>query len=91
MQVIKRNGSFVDYDPSKIKNAIEKANNEVSAKERATKAEVKEILSYIEGLGKKRLLVEDIQDIIEEKLMSYGHYELAKKYDLKFLSHKKRD
>lgn len=80
MQVIKRNGSFVDYDPSKIKNAIEKANNEVAAKERATKAEVKEILSYIEGLGKKRLLVEDIQDIIEEKLMSYGHYELAKKY-----------
>ncbi len=80
MQVIKRNGSFVDFDPSKIKNAIEKANKEVEEKERATKGEIKEILSYIEGLGKKRLLVEDIQDIIEEKLMMYGHYELAKKY-----------
>ncbi len=80
MQVIKRNGNFVDYDPSKIKAAIEKANNEVDGKERATNAEIKEILKYIEGLGKQRLLVEDIQDIIEEKLMSYGHYDLAKKY-----------
>ncbi len=80
MQVIKRNGSVVDYDPSKIKNAIAKANKEVDQSQRATDAQVKEILSHIQGLGKSRLLVEDIQDIIEEKLMSYGHYELAKKY-----------
>lgn len=80
MQVIKRNGTIVDYDPSKIKIAISKANAELSEKERATKQEIKTILDYIDGLKRPRLLVEDIQDIIEEKLMSFGHYELAKKY-----------
>ena len=80
MQVIKRNGNSVEYDPAKIKTAIEKANNEVEEKERASKEEIKEILSHIESLDRKRLLVEDIQDIIEEKLMSFGHYELARKY-----------
>ena len=80
MQVVKRNGNIVDYDISKIKVAIGKANQEVEEKERATNEEVQQILKYIEGLKKKRLLVEDIQDIIEEKLMSFGHYELAKKY-----------
>ena len=80
MQVIKRNGTIVDYDPSKIKIAIEKANVELDEKEQATKEEIKAILSYIDSLKKQRLLVEDIQDIIEEKLMSFGHYELAKKY-----------
>ena len=44
------------------------------------KEEVKEIINYIEELGKKRILVEDIQDIIEEKLMEVQKYELAKKY-----------
>lgn len=80
MQVIKRNGTIVDYDPSKIKIAIEKANAELETSAQASKEEIKAILSYIDGLKKPRLLVEDIQDIIEEKLMSFGHYELAKKY-----------
>ena len=80
MQVIKRNGTIVDYDPSKIRIAIEKANAELEVKEQASKEEIKAILAYIDGLKKQRLLVEDIQDIIEEKLMSFGHYELAKKY-----------
>ncbi len=80
MQVIKRNGSIVEYDPAKIKIAIEKANKEVLEKDKATKEEIKGILEHIESLKKKRLLVEDIQDIIEEKLMEYGHYDLAKKY-----------
>lgn len=80
MQVIKRNGSVVDYDPTKIKVAIEKANNEVKPKEKASKEDVQDILHYIESLDRKRLLVEDIQDIIEEKLMAQGHFDLAKKY-----------
>ena len=80
MQVIKRNGSIVDFDPSKIRVAIEKANKEVEEKDQATREQIREILAYIEKLGKKRLLVEDIQDIIEQKLMSFGHYDLAKKY-----------
>ena len=80
MQVIKRNGTIVDYDPSKIEIAIGKANEEVKPKERATKKEIKSILEYIENLKKERLLVEDNQDIIEEQLMSFKHYDLAKKY-----------
>lgn len=80
MKVIKRDGRAVDYDRAKIQVAIEKANQEVRPKERASKAEIKEIISYIESLEKKRMLVEDIQDIIEEKLMEINRYELAKRY-----------
>ena len=80
MKVIKRDGRAVDYDRAKIQIAIEKANKEVKASERASKENIKEIINYIEELNKKRMLVEDIQDIIEEKLMEEGKYELAKKY-----------
>lgn len=80
MKVIKRDGRAVDYDRQKIMIAINKANNEVIPEKRASKEEIKEIMQYIEALGKKRMLVEDIQDIIEQKLMELGKYELAKKY-----------
>ncbi len=80
MKVIKRDGRAVDYDRQKIKIAIEKANQEVSRKEKAGKEEINSIIEYIEELGKKRMLVEDIQDIIEEKLMEMEKFELAKKY-----------
>ena len=80
MKVVKRNGSIVDFDQSKIANAISKANNEVKGSQRATKKEIGEIIDYIKSLGKERMLVEDIQDIIEEKLMEFSHFELAKIY-----------
>ncbi len=80
MQVVKRDGKVVDFDQSKIKIAIEKANKEVKPKERATKEEINQIIDYVEEIDKKRILVEDIQDIIEEQLMSFGKYLLAKKY-----------
>ena len=80
MHVIKRDGKIVDFDRSKIRTAIEKANKEVKPKERASKEEINEIINYIEELDKKRILVEDIQDIIEEQLMSFGKYALSKKY-----------
>ena len=80
MKVIKRDGRVVDYDRTKISIAIEKANNEVFENKKATQDDIKKIMEYIEKLGKKRILVEDIQDIIEEKLMELGKYELAKKY-----------
>ena len=80
MKIVKRDGSIVDYDSSKIKTAIQKANNEVPRNQRATQEQIKEIIMYIEELQKSRILVEDIQDIIEEKLMSFGKYQLAKKY-----------
>ena len=80
MKVIKRDGRAVDYDRSKIAVAIEKANKEVRRSERATKKEIEEIIEYIQELNKKRMLVEDIQDIIEQKLMEIEKFELAKKY-----------
>jgi ribonucleoside-triphosphate reductase len=80
MKVIKRDGHSVDYDTEKIKKAIAGANREVPEEERATDAEIKKIIKHIEGLNKKRILVEDIQDIIEQKLMEMKHYELAKCY-----------
>ena len=80
MKIVKRDGHIVDYDPQKIRIAIGKANNEVRGKEKVSKEQIDEIIKYIEELNKKRILVEDIQDIIEEKLMSYGKYNLAKKY-----------
>ena len=80
MKVIKRDGRVVDYDKSKVATAIEKANTEVRRKEKASKEDIKTIIKYIEELEKKRMLVEDIQDVIEEKLMELGKYELAKKY-----------
>ena len=80
MKIVKRNGKIVDFDANKIKIAISKANREVEEKEQATDAEIEEILAYITGLKKKRLLVEDIQDIIEQRLMMLGHYALAKRY-----------
>ncbi len=80
MKIVKRDGHIVDYDPEKIRVAIGKANMEVRGREKATKEEIKEIITYIEELNKKRILVEDIQDIIEEKLMEFDKYQLAKKY-----------
>ena len=80
MKVIKRDGHMVDYCPEKIENAILKANKEVEEEDQASSVQIKNIIKYIERLGKKRILVEDIQDIIEMKLMAIGKYELAKKY-----------
>ena len=80
MKVIKRDGHMVDWCPEKVENAIMKANNEVEEEEQASPTQIKNIIKYIEKLGKKRILVEDIQDIIEMKLMAQGKYELAKKY-----------
>ncbi len=80
MKIIKRDGTIVDYDSEKIRVAIQKANNEVTRKEKISKEQIKEIIEYIEELNKPRILVEDIQDIIEEKLMEFGKYVLAKKY-----------
>ncbi len=80
MEVIKRDGKTVDFDREKISAAINKANAEVKPKERASKEDINEIIDYVESLDKKRILVEDIQDIIEEKLMELDKYSLAKKY-----------
>ena len=80
MKIIKRDGHIVDYSPDKIEEAIKKANLEVDDEEKVTDIQIRNIIKYIEGLKKKRMLVEDIQDIIEKRLMVLGKYALAKQY-----------
>jgi len=80
MIVIKRDGQEVNYNRSKIIVAIGKANEEVPEEERVSDEEIEEIVSYVETRKRKRILVEDIQDIIEQKLMALGKYDLAKRY-----------
>ena len=80
MKVIKRDGKSVDFDPEKIRIAIGKANAQVDEDEGASDTQIENIIKYIQKLNKKRILVEDIQDIIEEKLMSLRKFALAKEY-----------
>ena len=80
MKVIKRDGSTVDFDRSKIVIAIRKANDAVEEEERIAEEGIEEIVSYIESKKRKRFLVEDIQDIVEEKLMEAEKFALAKAY-----------
>ena len=80
MIVIKRDGQEVNYNRSKIIVAIGKANEEVPEEERISDQEIEEIVSYVETRKRKRILVEDIQDIIEQKLMALGKFDLAKRY-----------
>ena len=80
MKIIKRDGHIVDYIPEKIEIAINKANLEVPEEDRVTDIQINNIIKYIESLNKKRMLVEDIQDIIEIRLMALGKYKLAKTY-----------
>ncbi|MBQ7876499.1 MAG: anaerobic ribonucleoside-triphosphate reductase [Clostridia bacterium] len=80
MKVIKRDGSTVDFDRSKIAIAISKANNAVDEAYRITDEKIEEIVSSIEAMHRQRVLVEDIQDMVESSLMEAGKYELAKTY-----------
>ena len=80
MIIIKRDGREVNYDRSKIIVAISKANAEVPPEEKVSQEVIENIVNYIETRHRKRMLVEDIQDIIEQKLMAEGKYDLAKTY-----------
>lgn len=82
MKVIKRDGKVVNFDLSKIVNAITKANNEVEEAERLDPKAIKDIAVSISQVKRQRLLVEDIQDMVEEKIMALGKYVLAKTYIL---------
>ena len=79
-QVIKRNGKKVKFDKEKIINAIEKAFLEVDG-EVVDKShqKAKEIAEYIESQDKS-LSVEEIQDIVEDKLMASNRKDVARAY-----------
>ena len=80
MKVIKRDGASVDYDRSKIIIAIEKANAEVSEDDRLSRAEIDAIIDGIEAQKRQRILVEDIQDLVEQGLVERNKFQLAKTY-----------
>lgn len=80
MQVIKRDGTVVEYDRNKIIVAVRKANIEVDEADRISNGDIEGIVAYIEGRKKEKMMVEEIQDIIEQKLMAAGKFVLAKKY-----------
>ncbi len=82
MQVIKRDGSTCDFDRSKIYNAIKKANESVDPRDRVSEEQIVAIVDDIAGKHRVRLLVEDIQDMVEEKLMELKKYQLMKSYIL---------
>lgn len=80
MKVIKRDGRRTEYDRNKIVVAIQKANDEVEAHEKVSEEKIYNIIASIENRGFEEMQVEDIQDIIEQKLMAEKKYVLAKTY-----------
>lgn len=79
-QVIKRTGKKQKFKKEKIEEAILKAysvNNEVDDNARQF---ANSIATYIENLPDERISIEDIQDIIEKKLMQSSHKDVAKLY-----------
>lgn len=83
MKVIKRNGVEVDFTPSKIKAAIEAANNDVVENERMDDRAIEELTHTItnrcESLN-RAVSVEEIQDIVEKYIMISGSYDVARAY-----------
>ena len=82
MKVIKRNGSEVDFDISKIISAITKANNSGQHKE-LTEGQILEAADYINYKCEKMnraVSVEEIQDMVENQIMANGAFEIARNY-----------
>ena len=80
MKVIKRDGNTVDFDRSKIIRAIQKANAAVDPEERISEDQISAIANAVQEKNRPRLLVEDIQDMVEQQLMELDKYTLAKTY-----------
>ncbi len=80
MKVIKRDQRVVEYDRNKILVAVRKANDEVEEKEKIAESKIEGIIASIELMNKDTMQVEEIQDIIEQKLMAEGKFTLAKTY-----------
>ena len=83
MKVIKRSGTEVEFDITKIIAAITKANDTVADDERMTPLQIQRISDRVmqdcEKLGRTPS-VEEIQDLVETQIMAHGAYEVAKNY-----------
>ena len=83
MKVIKRNGSEVDFDITKIIAAITKANDVVEESERMTPMQIRRIAESVDLACQKMNRspsVEEIQDLVEKQIMAHGAFEAAKRY-----------
>ena len=83
MKVIKRNGSEVDFDITKIIAAITKANDVVEESERMTPIQIRRIAESVDLACQKMNRspsVEEIQDLVEKQIMAHGAFEVAKRY-----------
>ena len=83
MKIIKRSGTEVDFDISKIVTAIRGANREVKEEERLTERQVvyasQNVADRVEAAG-HTVSVEEIQDMVEDEIMALDHYEVARRY-----------
>ena len=83
MIVIKRNGSEVSFDITKIIAAITKANDTVEDSSRMTPVQIQRIAQSVELSCQKMNRspsVEEIQDLVEHQIMAHGAFEVAKSY-----------
>ena len=83
MKVIKRNGTEVVFDITKIIAAITKANDVVEENERMTPMQIQRIAESVELACQKMNRspsVEEIQDLVEKQIMAHGAFEVAKRY-----------
>lgn len=84
MRIIKRSGQEVQFDGEKIKSAIEKANISVDeVSKRLTEAQIVSIVEGVvtdcENVG-RAVHVEEVQDMVEHRIMKEGAFEVAKNY-----------
>lgn len=83
MRIIKRSGKEVGFDVTKIIEAIRKANKEVSENEQLTEKQIltitERITDFCEAMD-RTYNVEEIQDLVENQLMEYKAFEVARKY-----------
>ncbi len=83
MKIVKRSGAEEDFSVSKILAAVTKANQTVEYKDALTAHQIESIGEYVEGICRaldRALSVEEIQDIVENRIMQEGAFEVAKKY-----------
>ncbi len=83
MQVIKRNGTEVAFDITKILGAITKANESIEESVRMTPVQIQRIAESVELACQKMNRspsVEEIQDLVEYQIMAHGAFEVAKNY-----------
>ena len=83
VKIIKRNGQEVEFDKTKIVNAIKKANAEVDGIHQMNEAQIQAIADKIAAEVEKSthaVAVEDIQDMVETGIMEMRGYEVAQKY-----------